>query len=502
MSKASIQQYVIGLDIGTGSAKAVAITGEGKVIADAQIFYPTQAPQPGYSEQDPEVIWNAFVKCINKIIETLHNPPVSISLSSAMHSLMAIDHNGMAITKLITWADTRSEKIAGRTRQSSIAENIYKETGTPIHSMAPLCKIIWLKENEPHIFQAAFKFVSIKEFIWYKLFDVWEVDQSIASATGLFNIETFDWNDASLNLCGINSGKLSTLVATNFTRGNVKSAAALLNIPATTPFCIGASDGCLANIGSYSIAPGTAALTIGTSGAVRIASPKPIYNFSAMTFNYVLDEKMFICGGPVNNGGNVVSWLFKTFMNNSNPSEKDYTDFFKLIDTVAAGSNGLIFLPYLYGERAPVWDEQACGVFLGIKSHHSTAHFLRAALEGICYSLNSILEIVESSSHEVSQVNASGGFIHSATWLQILSDITGKNICVIETEDASSIGVALLNMRAINIIPDYDALKPSDSRLIHPDQHNHATYVKYFLIFKDVYKSLGEMMHRIYNVNV
>ena len=162
----------------------------------------------------------------------------------------------------------------------------------------------------------------------------------------------------------------------------MSSVAALLNIPATTPFCIGASDGCLANIGSYSIEPGTAALTIGTSGAVRIASPKPIFNFSAMTFNYVLDEKMFICGGPVNNGGNVVSWLFKTFMNNSNPSEKDYADFFKTIDTVPAGSNGLIFLPYLYGERAPVWDEQACGVFLGIKSYPLNRAFFQSGFRG------------------------------------------------------------------------------------------------------------------------
>jgi gluconokinase len=496
-------RYLIGLDIGTGSAKAVAINEAGNIIADAQVFYSTLSAKPGYSEQDPEVIWSAFTNCINKIIETIKSPPISISLSSAMHSLMVIDQNGKAITNLITWADTRSEKIAERTRQLPIAENIYKETGTPIHSMSPLCKIIWLKENDSGIFQTAFKFGSIKEYIWYKLFGVWEVDHSVASATGLFNIDTFDWNAVSLKLCGINSQQLSSLVGTNFTRKNLNSSvASLLNIPATTPFCIGASDGCLANIGSYSTEPGTAALTIGTSGAVRIASATPIFNFSAMTFNYVLDEKMFICGGPVNNGGNVIAWLFKTFLNNSTPSEKDYEDFFKTIDTIPAGSNGLIFLPYLYGERAPVWDEKACGVFLGIKSFHSTGHFLRAALEGICYSLNSILEIVESSSEKVLQVNASGGFIHSATWLQILANITGKNICVVETEDASSIGAALLNMKSINLIPDYNALKPSDNRLIHPYQRDHETYEKYFPVFKDVYKSLKEIMHRVYEANV
>ncbi len=402
MNKAATQPYVIGIDIGTGSAKAVAVTEKGNVIADAQFYYPVNSPQPGFSEQDPQTIWEAFVKSIHQIIEALQYAPVSISLSSAMHSLVAVDQANKPITNLITWADTRSEQIAAEIRQSSIAEDLYRQTGTPIHSMSPLCKIIWLKENEPLIFKDAFKFISIKEFIWYKLFNVYETDHSIASATGLFNIQTLEWNSTSLQLCNINSGRLSKIVATDFTRKNLNaSVSALLHIPGDTLFCIGASDGCLANIGSYSTGAGIAAITIGTSGAVRIASQKPIFNFSAMTFNYVLDEKTFICGGPVNNGGNVVSWLFKTFLNNESPSEKDYTDFFKSVDTIPAGSKGLIFLPYLYGERAPVWDEESCGVFFGIKSYHTNAHFLRAAIEGICYSLNHILEIIESSTNNI-----------------------------------------------------------------------------------------------------
>lgn len=502
MAKEIAQQYVIGLDIGTGSAKAVAITDEGKILADSQFNYSTQTARPGYSEQDPEVIWVAFTNCIKKVVETLQYAPLTIGLSSAMHSLMAVDSDNKPITNLITWADTRSEKIAERIRQLPIAENIYKETGTPIHSMSPLCKIIWLKENEPQIFKDAFKFISIKEFLWHRLFNVYETDHSIASATGLFNIQTFKWNVASLQLCNINSGQLSEIVATNFIRKNLNSSiAVLLNIPADTLFCIGASDGCLANIGSYSIEPGTAALTIGTSGAVRIASPTPIFNFSAMTFNYVLDQTFFICGGPVNNGGNVVSWLFRTFLNNPNPSEKDYADFFESVDTIPAGSKGLIFLPYLYGERAPVWDEKSCGIFFGIKSYHTNSHFLRAALEGVCYSLNNILEIIESSKENISQLNISGGFIHSKTWVQILASIAGKKLCVVETEDASAIGAALLNMKAIKMIEEYSSLKPLNNSIIEPDLNDHAVYEKYYSVFKNLYGALKESMHQVDNLN-
>lgn len=496
------EKYIIGIDIGTGSTKAVAMDSKATIIANSQFYYSTNEPHPGYSEQDPEVIWKAFVDCIKKIISEVKYPPVSISLSSAMHGLLVMDKNNSAITPLITWADTRSGKIAEETRNLTEAQTLYRSTGTPIHSMTPLCKIIWLKENEPDIFKAAFKFISIKEFIWLRLFNIYETDHSIASATGLFNIESFQWNDFSLKLCDINSSQLSELVSTDFIRKNLNADIAdSLNIPADTMFCIGASDGCLANIGSYAIEKGTAALTIGTSGAVRVANEKPIFNFDEMTFNYVLDKQTFICGGPVNNGGNIMDWLFETFLKNTDPKDKDFEIFFETVDSISAGSQGLIFLPYLYGERAPVWDERSSGVFFGIKPFHTNASFLRAALEGICYSMNEVLEIVESSAEKIQQLNVGGGFIQSKTWMQILADITGKKLCVIETEDSSAIGAVLINMKALNMIEDYDSLQPKNNLLVEPDLNNHLVYQKYYSVFKKLYSSLKDSMHEVYEAN-
>ena len=188
MDREKIRKYVIGIDIGTGSTKAIAMNSKGTIIADSQLYYSTQSPKPGYAEQDPEIIWDAFTNCIKKIISVLKYPPVSVCFSSAMHGLIAVNEQNKPISNLITWADTRSEKIAAQIRKSKVAKSIYKATGTPIHPMAPLCKIIWLRENQPLVFKAAFNFISIKDYIWYRLFGVYEIDHSIASATGLFNI--------------------------------------------------------------------------------------------------------------------------------------------------------------------------------------------------------------------------------------------------------------------------------------------------------------------------
>ena len=494
----NIEKYIIGIDIGTGSTKAVAMNIKGKIIADSQIYYSTQTPHPGYAEQDPDLIWKAFEDCIKKIIDSVEYPPVSISFSSAMHGLIVVNKQNKPITHLITWADTRSEKIAEQIRKSRQAKSIYKATGTPIHPMIPLCKIIWLEKNQRSVFKSAFKFISIKEYIWFRLFGVYVVDHSIASATGLFNITSLKWNKASLDLCKIKTAQLSEPVPTTFTRTNAeKSVLKSLSLSDETSFCIGASDGCLANLGSYAIDKGTAALTIGTSGAVRIASPKPVYNFEEMTFNYLLDEKTFICGGPVNNGGNVVQWLFETLLNIEKPSGKDYDHLFNNIDSIPAGSKGLIFLPYLYGERAPVWDGRASGVFLGIRSFHTQANFLRAVIEGICYSMNQVLQVVESSTSKIDKLIVGGGFIHSKTWMNILADVTGKKLFVIETQDSSAVGAILLNMKAEKLIKNYSSLKPKVSQTVKPDLKNHKKYLENYAIFKKVYPSLKDLMHQV-----
>ena len=181
--------YVIGIDLGTGSAKALAVTQMGVVADHASVAYPTTCPRPGYQEQAPELIWQAFVKCVSRITGNMKQSPAAICLGSAMHSVVPLDRDGKPLMNMMIWADNRSAGVATRIRRSATAEMLYEQTGTPIHAMSPLCKIAWLKENQRELFQKTAKFVSIKEYVWMKLFSVYEVDYSIASATGLFDIE-------------------------------------------------------------------------------------------------------------------------------------------------------------------------------------------------------------------------------------------------------------------------------------------------------------------------
>jgi gluconokinase len=497
-------KYIIGIDIGTGSAKAVAVNLDSEPFDVAQHHYPTHCPQPGYSQQDPELIWAGFRDCIVELV-VKHGPPLAISLSSAMHSLMPVDQKGKALSEMLTWADSRGADIARRIRESSSGMSVYETTGTPVYSMSPLCKIIWIKENQPEIFKNTAKFISIKEYIWFKLFKEYKIDHSIASATGLFDIGTRKWSSQALELAGITEDQLSIPEGTDYLNRDYKASAdSIQSLPDGMPFVIGSSDGCLANLGSYAIRPGTAALTIGTSGAVRVANNKPVYNFEAMTFSYCLDNETYICGGPVNNGGIAVQWLLKDFMGNESPTEKDYAALFESINEIPAGSCGLIFLPYLTGERAPIWDTKSCGTFFGIRLHHKQAFFARAVLEGVCYALNDVLLAVEQYSATIDQINVSGGFVASKIWLQILADITGKRLSLVQTEDASALGAAFIAMKKLALTERgaYPSLsKNKKESFIEPDPIKHAIYSKNFAIFRTLYKTLKDAMHQIHSLN-
>lgn len=485
-------EYILGIDIGTGSVKAVAVNYQGESFEEDQHNYGFSVPKPGYHEQNPEEIWSAFIAVCKGIIEKVGVQPAAVSFSSAMHSLIPVNENGDALAPMMTWADNRSTEIATRLRNTKEGIEVYKATGTPLHPMSPLCKIIWLRENEPGLFKKAHKFISIKEYIWHRLFSEFIIDHSIASCTGLFDINQLTWHGKALDLAGISESLLSTPVPTNYSKKITRSDF----LKQDTLFVVGASDGCLANLGSAAIKPGIGAITIGTSGAVRVASNKPLPNEASMTFSYILDEKTFVCGGPVNNGGVALQWWLKNFGGEQLSSE-DYQRFFDEVAKIPAGSNGLLFLPYLTGDRAPIWDSQACGTFLGIKLQHTHADFSRAVLEGICFALKDVLDAVEHNAEPVVQINVSGGFTKSEIWVQMLADITGKPMAVMQTDDASAVGAAMLAIKKINGKADYPALDTSEQKVFKPDMQKNEVYTKLFAIYKQAYRDLKDTMHKL-----
>lgn len=494
-----MQPYVIGIDIGTGSTKALAIDGSGQVLSTAQQHYSTAHPQPGYAEQDPEEIWAAFVQCVKEVVDERGAPPAVISLSSCMHSLMAVGERGVALTPLLNWADARSESVVVALRDGGDAESLYAATGTPVHSMTPLSKIIWYSENNKTIYNKAAKWISIKEYIWYQLFGVFEVDISVAASHGLLNLSTLQWHAAALAQCGITEDKLSAVVGIDFLRKEVKPAVAQkLGIGTDVPFCMGSTDGCLSNLGSHALSPGIAALTIGTSGAIRVATNKPVLSYPAMPFNYPLDRQTFICGGPINNGGNTVHWALKKMQQLTHPTEKDYETFYGAIEQIRAGSDGLLCLPYLIGERAPVWDARSSGVFVGVNNQHTEPHFFRAALEGVCFALNEVMQMVEGATGNINTIHVSGGFIRAEVWLQMLADITGKTLCITSNRDASATGAALVGMKAMGMIQDYKEVPMAEEGCIQPNRQKHEWYNRYFKLYQTIYPALKDTMHRLH----
>ena len=498
-----LKPYIVGIDIGTGSTKAVSVDLEGNVLNVSQSAYPTLNPEPGYSEQDPEAIWTGFMECITETVKTLGYEPEVISLSSAMHSFIPVNDKGQPLHNMITWADARSESMAEILRESAEAEFIYNTSGTPLHAMSPLCKLMWLKGNNPDLFQNADKFISIKEYIWHKLFQVFEIDYSIASATGLFDIIKLDWSAPILEIAGITSEKLSNPVNTGFYRTLAEqSLMEKLALNKSVHVVVGASDGCCANLGSAVTDDNKAALTIGTSAAVRVTSNAPVYNFKAMTFNYLLDEKTYVCGGPLNNGGIAINWAIQKFLNKSELEEADYDYFFSQVEATSAGANGLIFAPYLTGERAPVWDTAVSANFIGLQLHHEQRHLFRAVVEGVCMAINQVLLAVEQATMPIKQLNISGGFLNAPVWVQVLANVTGKKLVVVQADDASAIGATILAARVLHPEAQLEASLSAESHSILPDYKQYEVYKTLQPIHGRLYDDLKTVMHNLKSLNL
>ncbi|MEP6728118.1 MAG: gluconokinase, partial [Bacteroidota bacterium] len=376
--------YYIGIDIGTTSTKAVAFSDNGDVISKDEIAYPIIHPYASYSEQNPNEIFEAVVNSIGKISETLNkNTPLLISFSAAMHSVLAVDESGKPLTNCIIWADNRASDIAVQLREIKTGNVFYHKTGVPIHAMSPFCKLLWLKENEPGIFSAAAKFIGIKEYVFFRLFGKYIVDTSVASATGFLNIHNLQWDAAILDYSGIHESQLSSVTDTQHKEylqpGSHYYKDMRLKHVLQSAFIIGSSDGALANLGSGAVGKNSMAVSIGTSCAVRMVTAEVYTDEHMRTFCYHLANSNYIIGGASNNGAVILQW----FKDDVLETTATHEELFQQAGAIAAGSNGLIFIPYVLGERAPVWNSEANGVFFGLNIAHKRAHFVRAVMEGI-----------------------------------------------------------------------------------------------------------------------
>ena len=497
----------IGLDIGTTSTKAIAFTPTGEIKAIAKQEYPLSSPQPGYSEQDPQAILTAVVTGLQEVVKQANLAPDqvgAIGFSAAMHSLIAVDAQNNLLTNSITWADSRSVEQASRLKNSDRGFAVYQRTGTPIHPMSPLSKLIWMQEKDPDKFHQAAKFISIKEYVLFQLFGSYVVDYSIASATGLFNLRSLSWDEEALAIAGIRAEQLSELVpTTHILRGMKSEHAEAIGLHAETPVVVGASDGVLANLGVGAIAPDQIAVTIGTSGAVRQVVSQPLTDQQQRTFCYALTDQHWVVGGASNSGGVVLRWWRDRFgqaeveQAKADQSKGDpYDLLIQLAENVPVGAAGLLFLPFLTGERAPSWNSDARGVFFGVALHHDRTHFTRAVLEGILYSIYSIVvalhELTEADPTQNKVVRASGGFARSPIWLQLMADLFGCEVLAPEVYEASGFGAAVLAMVAVGALKDIAEVQPliQIKTRYQPNLDRTQQYQELFGLYQRLYSQL------------
>jgi gluconokinase len=487
--------YIIGIDIGTTHAKAVTINREGKLLQETKSGYPTLHPQPGYSEQEPDKILQAVIALLKNAgnIQSASDKIVCISFSAAMHSLLLVNSNGIPLTNALTWADTRSVKYTQSLQHTDMGKRIYAATGTPIHPMTPLCKIAWIRDNLPELFRLKPFFISIKEYIIYKITRKLLVDYSIASATGLFNNQLLQWNKESLEFAGIDAAQLSMPVAPGYIiKECLNSFLQETGLPSNLQIVMGAGDGAMANVGSGAVLPGDLAITVGTSGAIRKFNPVAITRPDAALFNYLVDAETYLCGGAINNGGILLEWFVTNFLKTDFTGSNVMEAYMQEAAMVTAGSNGLIFLPYVYGERAPVWDANAKGVFFGITGMHNRSHFMRAILEAVCFALLQVANLMETSDQTATTLYASGGFTASPLWLQIMSDVFNKPIKVCGTADASAMGAAFLGLKALGQIREWKEIKNfiQIEKEYLPNGQANKQYEMNFEIYKGLYQKL------------
>ncbi|GAA0363669.1 gluconokinase [Alkalibacterium iburiense] len=488
-----MSRYSIGIDIGTTSTKAVIFTDEGQVVAHHAIEYPLHSPEPRIAEQNPDELVSAVHLSIKTAIEKsdIQKEDIKVlSFGSAMHSLIAVDEKGNPLTASITWADQRSEDYAKRLRENN-GQSIYEKTGTPIHPMSPLTKIMWLKEEKPEIFHRTRHFIGIKEYVFHRLFNEYVVDYSVASATGLFNIHTLQWDEEALETAGIREEHLSRIVPTTevFKELSEEKAQELGVLP-HTPVVIGANDGCLANLGVNAIDEGVVALTIGTSGAIRTVTDKPVTDPKGRTFCYALTENHWVIGGPVNNGGMILKWLRdelcqEEVLKAKESGENAYDMITEKAVKIKAGSEGLLFHPYLAGERAPSWNANARGSFYGLALHHKRDHMMRAVLEGINMNLYMVFLALEELIGIPDKIHATGGFAQSHNWRQMLSDIFNQEVHVPQTVESSCLGAAVLGRYAIGDIEALSDIKGmvQTEKITKPSAENVEIYKKLLPIY-------------------
>jgi gluconokinase len=450
-------EVVVGIDLGTSAVKILATTTAGREIASGSQYYGLETPQPEFVEQDADVVYRATMQVLARVLSDVRmrgSEVAAIGFSSAMHGVLCVDDAGEPLSHVITWMDRRAHAIADKWRSDGTALELYTSTGAPMHPMLPVAKLRWLKEQDPQLFARTRRFVGLKELVVFRWTGEWLVDHGIASATGMLDLRTREWNARALQLAGVDAERLSrpSLPSTALRRFR-PSIARELGLAEPTAVVLASSDGALANVGVGAVGGGDVALTLGTSGAVRILNGEPILDERARTFCYCADDTRYVVGGPTSAAGASLDWIFALLLDEV-PKDQRFARAAELAGQIPPGADGLVVLPFFAGERAPYWNSALRGAFDGLDLAHDRRTILRAAFESIVFGVYSVYDVVHELVPDAQRLLLSGGLTKSPLVRQLLADVFGLPAVQPHEQEASAFGAALLAAHAVGLVED------------------------------------------------
>ncbi|MEU4623840.1 gluconokinase [Actinoplanes sp. NPDC023801] len=468
---------VIGIDTGTTSTKGIAAGPDGEIRALTSVHYPLAVPAPGRAELDPVQLADAARKALIDVAAACRergDRVIAISLSSFLHALVPMDGDGKPAGPVVTWADNRAAAQCERIVAEGRARELQARTGTPVHPMSPLPKLAWWAETDPGTLRGAARWGGVKELIVAALTGgPFQVDLSIASGTGLYDIHARRWDDEAVEIAGVRHSQLAEVVPTTTSLRLSTEITAAAGLDAGTPLIIGAADGPLANLGVGATPAGIGAVSLGTSGALRTVVGVPTADAAGRLFCYALTEDRWVIGGAVNNAGSVVRWAGQTLMPGGDGEDADERDAALLEEAsrVVAGSEGLLCLPYLLGERAPWWRPGLRGAYLGLRREHGRPHLVRAAVEGVCQQLALVRDSFDAEGHPLTEIRATGGAAASKLWVDVLAAALDLPVTVADVPEGTALGACLLGRHALGELPDLDqaAALVHTGRPVRPD---------------------------------
>jgi xylulokinase len=509
------KQYVIGIDIGTSGCKTLIIDHEGHVVRRAVEEYPLSTPRPGWSEQEPEHWWQAVLSTLKRVINGFQpvNDIKGIGLSGQMHGLVALDGNDQVLRPAILWNDQRTGDQCRKIHElTGGIDGLLKLTNNQMLPGYTGGKILWLRENEPDNYEKTRMILNPKDYIRYRLTGEYATEVSDASGTGLFNVRERQWAYSLLEILDISRDLLPACYESPEISGVLHhKIAADLGLPVGTPVAGGGGDAVVQTTGTGLVEPGILGTTIGTAGIAAMALDRCYDNPQGklQVFCNNMPDKWHTMGVTLAAGGSL-RWVRDMLGGAENEAARWLgQDVYALYTAEAAlaepGCEGLLFLPYLIGERCPHPDPKARGGFIGLTLRHDRRSLLRSVLEGAIFSIKDVARLIEEMGVKISQIRTSGGGAHSDLWRQIHADVFNNEVITVSgSAEGGAYGAALVAGAGVGVWQNVEEAVQviKTEKRTRPDEKNVAIYRKLYPIYSDLYhhlKSTSDRLADIYN---